>query len=94
MRKAENMIIHSEEINSRAPRKWIQTKKEKEDAKRKSVEAHLVSLGPPLAVCSKNFAQNDLARLLTHLDNHLSGQRAAERYVSGEEDETGGAGKA
>lgn len=55
MRKAENMIIHSEEINSRAPRKWIQTKKEKEDAKRKSVEAHLVSLGPPVGRLFKEY---------------------------------------
>ena len=42
VRKAENMIVHSEEINAREPRKWIQTKKEKEEAKRKSAEAHQV----------------------------------------------------
>jgi hypothetical protein len=35
-----------------------------------------------------------LTLLFTRLNNYLLGQRAAERYVSGEEDETGGAGKA
>lgn len=42
VRKAQNMINHSEEIQARAPRVWIQTTKEKETAKRQSAAAHLV----------------------------------------------------
>lgn len=40
--RARNLLVHEDEIKARAPRIWIQSKKEKQAAQALSAEAHKV----------------------------------------------------